>query len=141
MFIKQFNIRLRNLCLISILLAKSFNLIPMLKKSTEFFQSVRIFSYSVCTDFRESHLGTLAGNGIYNPGIKGRTVTLTTMSSLIKQILLFCMYIILLGYAVNFFPIFTALVLQKWWEKFRSCMHGESEHVEQFKKKNLLNLQ
>ncbi len=34
---------MRNLCLISIVLAKSFNLIPMLKKSTEFFQSVQIF--------------------------------------------------------------------------------------------------
>ncbi len=45
MFIKWFNIvRLRNVCLISIVLTKSFNLIPMSsKKSTEFFQSVRIF--------------------------------------------------------------------------------------------------
>ncbi len=44
MFIKWFDIvRLRNVCLISIVLTKFFNLIPMLKKSTEFFQSVRIF--------------------------------------------------------------------------------------------------
>ncbi len=44
MFIKQFDIvRLRNVCLISIVLTKSFNLIHTSKKSTEFFQSVRIF--------------------------------------------------------------------------------------------------
>ncbi len=44
MFTKQFDIvRLRNVCLISIVLAKSFNLIPMSKKSMEFFQSVQIF--------------------------------------------------------------------------------------------------
>ncbi len=44
MFIKQSDIvRLRNVCLISIVLTKSFNLIPTSKKSTEFFQSVRIF--------------------------------------------------------------------------------------------------
>ncbi len=34
---------MRNVCLISIVLPKSFNLIPMSKKSTEFFQSIGIF--------------------------------------------------------------------------------------------------
>ncbi len=44
MFIKQFDIvRLKNVRFISIVLAKSFNLIPMSRKSTDFFQSVRIF--------------------------------------------------------------------------------------------------
>ncbi len=44
MFIKQFDIvRLRNVWLISIVLTKSFNLIPMPKKSMEFVQSARIF--------------------------------------------------------------------------------------------------
>ncbi len=44
MFIKQFDIvRFRSVCLISIVLTKSFNLMPMSKKSTVFFQSVRIF--------------------------------------------------------------------------------------------------
>ncbi len=40
-------------------LAKSFNLIPMSEKSTEFFQSIRIFPTSFLRNFWESHLGTL----------------------------------------------------------------------------------
>ncbi len=54
MFIKWLDIvRLRNVCLISIVIAKSFNLIPMSKKSTEFFQSVRIFPIVFVRIFEE----------------------------------------------------------------------------------------
>ncbi len=54
------NVRLRNVRLISIVLAKLFNLIPMSKIKYGIFSVCTDFSYSVCTDFWESHLGTLA---------------------------------------------------------------------------------
>ncbi len=63
--------QLRNVCLISIVLAKSFNSIPCRKKYG-IFSVCTDFSYSVCTDFWESYLGTLPGTGV----IAGRVINI-----------------------------------------------------------------
>ncbi len=55
MFIKQFDIvRLRNVCLISIVLAKSFNLIPMSKKVRNFFSLYGFFLQCLYGSLRKS---------------------------------------------------------------------------------------
>ncbi len=55
MFIKQFSIvRLRNVCLISVILVKSFNLIPMSKKVRNFFRLYEFFLQRLYRFLRKS---------------------------------------------------------------------------------------